>query len=545
MLKQLLIIISLFAALAVQAQVSPVLPFLTPFEPRSAQVTDYDYRDTVPSECALIRLPNGKVAYMTRQNGKMKPFYIRAIETGYWDTRYEANTDYDKVFADMREMGANTAYVMIHWEELETRDNHFDFSFADKVVAAAERQQLKLNWILFLHTQANGVPPCGAENAWTFHLDDRDSCNYAMQWPKRGGEIYRNVKTLVEKGGIRPLHVYGHPEVFYRIRRMLYNLAVHYRNSKTVIGVQLGNEEGFSFLDESDHNPVTQALYEAWKLKTNKTDYTQFKKEAINWWWKQFTSAYHEGDPYKILSFNLDAGQAEAEDPERVAMTGTSASTYADGNLDAIGTMFYKQWGYKALMGLDRRYNEGSYNYRLPILIPSEIGIGRFNLSEDFNSFVLHTLERGAQGFGVYCYGEVRRELPDTLNARKTLMAMFANIKATEDLIYAGLPGPGVVQCYVEQPGFQVSHLNVDGRNTLALMYVPTLLSDTVDVDTVINELKMCAKARKAGNYRLTVYKEGKPILQECVCLKEGEEKTLHFSGISGKDVLFVEAVVD
>ena len=87
----------------------------------------------------------------------------------------------------------------------------------------------------------------------------------------------------------------------------------------------------------------------------------------MDWWWQQFTSAYHEGDPYKIISFNLDAAQAEAGDPERVAMTGTSASTYADGNLDVIGTMFYKGWGYKAILGLDHRYNN-SYNYQLPIL---------------------------------------------------------------------------------------------------------------------------------------------------------------------------------
>ena len=46
---------------------------------------------------------------------------------------------------------------------------------------------------------------------------------------------------------------------------MLYNLAVHYKNSDTVIGVQIGNEEGFSFLDDSDYNPITQELYKEWQ----------------------------------------------------------------------------------------------------------------------------------------------------------------------------------------------------------------------------------------------------------------------------------------
>ena len=81
------------------------------------------------------------------------------------------------------------------------------------------------------------------------------------------GEIYKDIKTLIDKGGIRPLHVYGHPEIFTRIRRMLYNLATHYRNSNTVIGVQLGNEEGFSFLDQSDYNPITQELFEDGRQK--------------------------------------------------------------------------------------------------------------------------------------------------------------------------------------------------------------------------------------------------------------------------------------
>lgn len=474
---------------------------------------------------------------MTKENGRMVPFYIRAIETGYWDTRYDPDTDYDKIFADMREMGANTAYVMIHWEEIEISDNCFDYTFADHIVEAAARQQLKVNWILFLHAQKNGVPSGGAENMWTFHLDDRDSCNYTMQWPMKNDEVCKNVKTLLRKGGIRPLHIYGHPEIFYRIRRMLYNLAVHYRESKTVIGVQLGNEEGFSFLDESDYNPVTRKLYEEWKLKTNKTNYPQFKKEAMNWWWKQFTSSYHEGDPYKILSFNLDAAQAEAGDPERVAMTGTSAATYSDGNLDVIGTMLYKQWGYKALQGLDAFYNEGRYNYELPILIPSEIGIGRFNSSKDFRGFVLHSLERGAQGFGVYCYGEVKKGLPDSSNARQELINMFAAIKVNEDVIYSGLPGAGYMQCYTTDSLFHISHLNVNGERTLALLYHP----ESFNEGRTSRKLPLVLKARQDGNYTVTIYKNGLFLQERQLSVLRKEELSLVLSDITSEDVIFID----
>lgn len=530
----------LIQSLNLNAQVSDAPPFMSRFTPRSAIVTDYTYKDTIPSNCGLVRLPNGKITYMTRQNGSMQPFYIQAIETGYWDTRYDPQTDYDTVFADMKQIGANTAYVMLHWEDIEPADNTFDFTFADQVVNAAERQNMKLQWILFLHAQ-DRVPSLQCETAWTFHLDDRDSCNYTMQWPSQKGEIYKDIKTLIDKGGIRPLHVYGHPEIFTRIRRMLYNLATHYRNSNTVIGVQLGNEEGFSFLDQSDYNPITQELFEEWKAKTNKTSYEQFKKEAMNWWWKQFTSAYHEGDPYKILSFNLDAGQAEAGEPERVKMTGTSASTYADGNLDAIGTMLYKQWGYQALLGLDTRYNEGSYNYSLPILVPSEIGIGYFNTPHHFNSFVLHSLERGAQGFGVYCYGEVRKELPDSLNARLTLTNMFKAIKENEDIIYAGLPGYGYMRCIPEEGhSFHASHLQADNKETLALIYHSPFAADQDSGHAQPADLTIQLECMASGKYQLDIHRLGKNTIPKTVKMQKAKPQSITIESLTPEDILFI-----
>lgn len=539
--KSCLIFISLFGmSLSLSfAQLSEPLPFMTHAKPLSAEIVDLGMLDTVPSTAALVRLPNRKIVYMVKEQGKWEPFYVKAIETGYWDTRYEKDTDYDSVFADMREMGANTAYVMLHWEDIEPADNRFDYSFADSVVAAAGRQGLKVGWVLFLHAQKERVPSLKPETAWTFHLDDRDSSNYTMQWVKRDGKLYSNIKDILDYG-VRPLHVYGHKEIFYRVRRMLYQLARHYRFDETVIGVQLGNEEGFSFLDESDFNPVTAELYKEWMHKTNKTDYAQFKKEAMDWWWQQFTSAYHEGDPYKIISFNLDAAQAEAGDPERVAMTGTSASTYADGNLDVIGTMFYKGWGYKAILGLDHRYNN-SYNYQLPILIPSEIGIGRFNSPVWFRHFIAHTLERAAQGFGVYCYGEVRKELPELGDVRNELIRMLKNISLNEDIIWEGLPGPGAVSCQVDEPGVQVSHLNKNGQETLALIYFPEA-KEMTDSSRIarLQSLKLNCKAQKKGHYKVDVYKNDECIKSNSLSLKAGISRSIPIDGIRMDDIVFV-----
>lgn len=525
---------------SILAQLSEPLPFMTNSVPLSSRITDYSEIGNLTAPAALVRLPNQKLTYMVRRNGKMEPFFIKAIETGYWDTRYEKDTNYDTVFADMKQMGANTAYVMLHWEDIEPADDHFDFSFPDQVVEAAKRQDMKIGWVLFLHAQRDKVPSLTPETAWTFHLDDRDSSNYTMQWVKRNGNLYTKIEDILAYG-VRPLHVYGHKEIFYRIRRMLYNLAVHYKTDDTVIQVQLGNEEGFSFLDESDFNPVTAELYKEWKQKTNKTDYAQFKKEAIDWWWQQFTSAFHEGDPYKLLSFNLDAAQAEAGDLERIKETGTSAATYADGNLDAIGTMFYKGWGYQAFLGLDQRYSN-SYPYKLPILIPSEIGIGQFNPSVFFRHFVVHSLERAAQGLGIYCYGEVRKELPDKMAERNDLIWMFNCIQGNEDIIYGGLPGPGFVSCRTDTEGVQVSHLNLNGEETLLMIYMPDAKNvsaeNTHSIDVTFDiDLKFSSK--ESGKYRLDIYQPGVPVVKK-QAYSISSDQVLKIQKVKKEDVIFV-----
>ncbi len=510
---------------------------MTDVVPKTTKILDIKEINTTNTPSALVRLPNRKLAYMVRQDNKLKPFYIKAIETGWWDGLYKKDTNLDSVFNDMRVMGANTALVMIHWERIEPKDNQFDFSFTNEVVAAAKRQNIKIYWVLFLHAQADGVPSYQADTAWTFHLDDRDSSNYTMQWPTTKGKTYSNIKDVLKKS-VKAVHVYGHPEIFYRIRRMLYNLAVQYKNSETVIGVQIGNEEGFSFWDESDANPITAKLFEQWKLKTNKEDYAQFKKDAINWWWSQFTSAYHEGDPYKLTSTNLHAGIAENPDSLRaIKQSGTSASTYADGNLDAIGTMFYKPWGYPAILGLDRRYGN-SYNYKLPILVPSEIGIGS---RTDFQQFVVNSLERGAQGFGVYSYGKIRKESSNKKD-RNYYASMMSMIAANEKIIYGGLPGPGMATISTNSSAAKVSHLNTDGKETLGIIYFPAA-KNTADSRNKISNFKVFLEGM-SNDYQIVILQSGKEIYNKKLILKTGVKTEVPLTQpLDGEDVLFISAI--
>ena len=95
--KSCLIFISLFGmSLSLSfAQLSEPLSFMTHAKSLSAKIVDIGMLDTVPSAAALVRLPNRKIVYMVKEQGKWEPFYVKAIETGYWDTRYEKDTDYD------------------------------------------------------------------------------------------------------------------------------------------------------------------------------------------------------------------------------------------------------------------------------------------------------------------------------------------------------------------------------------------------------------------------------------------------------------------
>jgi hypothetical protein len=536
-LPSILFFLLLFSTYSVcYAQLSKPLPFMTEFIPKSTRILEYKDIATKNIPSALVRLPNRKLAYMVRQNSKLKPFYINAIETGWWDGLNKKSTNLDSVFNDMKVMGANTAFVMVHWEHVEPRDNNFDFSFTDKIVAAAGRQKIKVYWVFFLHAQADGVPSYQADTAWTFHLDDRNGSNYTMQWPTTKGTTYTNIKDVLKKS-VKAVHVYGHPEVFYRIRRVLYNLAVRYKKSETVIGIQIGNEEGFSFWDESDANSVMAKLFDEWKLKTNKDDYAQFKKDAINWWWGQFASAYHEGDPYKLTSTNLHAGIAENPDSLRaIKQSGTSASTYADGNLDAIGTMFYKPWGYPALLGLDRRYGN-TYNYQLPILLPSEIGIGS---RVDFQEFVLNSLERGAQGFGVFSYGKIKKESPNKKN-RNDYVNMVKMINSNEKIIYGGLPGPGMTTISTANNEARVSHLNTNKQETLAMIYFPT---GKVKPDNSTNFTLKINLEGASNNYKIHIQQNGKEIYKQDLSISAGiKTEILLMQDVKRDDVFFVSVV--
>jgi len=111
------------------------------------------------------------------RTGKLEPFYMRGIETGFWDTRKDT-TNYDRVFETYHKMGANAAMFMIHWINIEPQDGKFDFSFTDNIVAKAQSHSVKIVWVLFMHE----------------HSFDMQS--YHKRYSDSKTEIYRNITLL-------------------------------------------------------------------------------------------------------------------------------------------------------------------------------------------------------------------------------------------------------------------------------------------------------------------------------------------------------------
>lgn len=67
--------------------------------------------------------------------------------------------------------------------------------------------------------------------------------------------------------------------------------------------------------------------------RTGKIDTSLFRKEIMHWWWQQYTTAFHEIDPYKLTSFNLDGGSPEAGNIDQINKIGADCSMYREGNI--------------------------------------------------------------------------------------------------------------------------------------------------------------------------------------------------------------------
>lgn len=465
---------------------------------------------TIP--LALVRNANNKLAVMAKdKTGKLQPFYMKGIETGFWDTR---KADFDLVFDAYQKMGANAAMFIIHWSDIEPQDGKFDFSYTDNIVAKAKSHGVKIVWALFMHEQFDMPFLPSAEDLWMYNLDTRDGANYAIQWVKdKNGDIIKDIPTQKQKKYSEIMPCYANPIVYNRITRMLGRLAAHYKNSESVIGVQIGNEEHISYQgDDADFNPYTLASFERWKKLTGETSWNRFKLAIVKLWWSRFTTAYHLQDPYKLTMLNPIAGGPEKGETGIIDRSGTDATTFRDSKIDVIATMFYWPSATKIWNNLDQVYksnNTYSYPTQLPILMSTEIGIGKLNTLPYTQEFMINFLERGSQGFAVYSYGHMGTREGVINENGKFYEKFMAMVTANEDIIWPGLPGTGDnISITATYGGGKISCLHKGNNATLGILHFPDALDDKIKESKADIPVEIMVK--KTGKYVIDIYKDGK-----------------------------------
>ena len=497
----------------------------------------------VPS--ALVRNPNNKLAVMAKdKNGVLQPFYVKGIEVGFWDTRRgEPKTDYDKVFDAYNKVGANTVMFMIHWGDIEPQDGKFDFSYTDDIVEKAKRHDLKIVWILFMHEQFDMPFLPEPEKQWMYNLDTRDGVNYAIQWVKdKEGNIIKDIPAQREKRYSEIMPCYSHPVVYAKIIRMLGKLAARYTNSETVIGIQVGNEEHFSYQGEdSDFNPYTLTLFDKWKQQTGETSWLRFKMDMVNLWFSRFTTVYHEQDPYQITMINPIGGGPEKGEADIINKTGTDATTFRDSKIDAIATMFYGTSAAKQWKNLDQVYkinNTYSYATQLPVLISTEIGI-RYRSWAITQEYMINFLERGSQGFAVFSYGGVGNREGEPNEAGECYRKFMAMVTANEDIIWPGLPGMGdnisITATYGEG---KISCLHNGDNATLGILHFPDDMADEARERRA--DIPVEVRVKNPGKYVVEIYKDGNLIATHNENMTASKGKIFYIN-ITNKEAAFIK----
>ena len=495
---------------------------------------------------ALVRNPNHKLSVMAKDaNGVLQPFYVKGIETGFWDTRRGGLADFDKVFDAFNSLGANTVMFMIHWSDIEPDDGRFDFSYTDDIVEKARRHDLKIVWILFMHEQFDMPFLPDPENLWMYNLDTRDGVNYAIQWVKYDdGDISKDIPTQRARKDSEIMPCYSNPKVYDRVIRMLGRLAARYAGSETVIGIQIGNEEHFSYQGiDSDYNPCTLTLFDKWKAATGETSWLLFKKDMVNSWFSGFTTAYHDQAPYQITMINPIGGGPEKGEAEIIDKTGTDATTFRDSGIDAIATMFYGTSAAKQWKNLDQVYktdNTYSYPTQLPVLISTEIGINARSWPVT-QEYMVNFIERGSQGFAVFSYGSVGNREGETNEAGDKYRKFMAMVTANEDVIWRGLPGTGdnisITATYGEG---KMSCLHDGDDATLGILHFPDDMAESVKERHADIPVEVMVKT--PGSYTVEIYKDGILTATHHDSLTASKAKTYPVN-ISNKEAAFIKVI--
>jgi hypothetical protein len=242
---------------------------------------------------------------------------------------------------------------------------------------------------------------------------------------------------------------------------------------------------------------------------------------------------------------NPIAGGPEKGETGIIARSGTDATTFRDSKIDVIATMFYWPSATKIWNNLDQVYkanNTYSYPTQLPVLMSTEIGIGRLNTLPYTQEFMINFLERGSQGFAVYTYGNMANS-KGVINANGDFYRKFMSIvEANEDIIWPGLPGTGNnISITATSGGAKISCLHKGDNATLGILHFPDALDDKTP--EIKADVPVEIMVKKTGKYVIEIYKEGKLVASQEDNLTAFEGRSININ-LSNKAAAFIKVKI-
>lgn len=189
---------------------------------------------------------NGSQKYVLRVDGK--PFYMTNIQIRldklryYWGWNAMAR---EAIVAQAAMDGFNTVSIPIHWYEVETSRDNFDWGILDEYLGLAEKYKLKMELLWFGQNSGGHVQWLGNPDTNPVHLRTPD---YVLYSPKPGSaattsdyRIRRDISdyTLdLEDNNLREREKYVLEKVMSHIARW----DADHGYAHTLIGIQLNNE---------------------------------------------------------------------------------------------------------------------------------------------------------------------------------------------------------------------------------------------------------------------------------------------------------------
>jgi beta-galactosidase GanA len=149
-----------------------------------------------------------------------------------------------KVWPAVTQLQANTVFVPIAWEQIESTEGRFDFSFLDTLLSQARSNNVRLGLLWFATWKNNGP-------------------NYAPEWVKLDNKRFPRVvtaqgETLNSLSPHATATIEADRKAFVRLMRHLKDNDAQ----RTVIMVQVQNEPG-TYGSVRDYSPAAEKLFKA------------------------------------------------------------------------------------------------------------------------------------------------------------------------------------------------------------------------------------------------------------------------------------------